>query len=113
MAVKRIKWLHTNPNPNKIEPLNLVAKAASSWSERQFILVGVASGLNYLQKDGVKCVLHRNIKSSNLMLEADLKPSLGDFGLVDKKTMHKTTVMTGPLVYMVPKMQTTLRNPRP
>ena len=78
-----------------------------SWDQRQSILAGVASGLEYLHEDGMKCVLHRDIKSSNVMLDKDFRPYLGDFGLarlVDHNKMQKTTTPAGTWGYMAPEM---------
>lgn len=45
---------------------------------RFFILAGVAAAVEYLHEEWVQCVLHRDIKSSNVMLDADSNPHLGD-----------------------------------
>jgi serine/threonine protein kinase len=51
------------------------------WELRFSIFAGVAAAVEYLHEEWVKCVLHRDIKSSNVMLDADFNPHLGDFGL--------------------------------
>lgn len=71
---------------------------------RVSILAGVAAALEYLQEEWVQCVLHRDIKSSNVMLDADFNPHLGDFGLA---RLEKTTMMAGTFVYMAPEMHYT------
>lgn len=55
----------------------------------------------------MQCVLHRDIKSSNVLLDADLNAYLGDFGLarlIDHQKVEKTTMMAGTLGYMAPEM---------
>ncbi|CAN0909957.1 Probably inactive leucine-rich repeat receptor-like protein kinase At5g06940 [Linum grandiflorum] len=51
------------------------------WSSRLRIAVGVAQGLAYLHRDYVPHLLHRNVRSNNILLDADHEPKLTDFGL--------------------------------
>ncbi|XP_058071859.1 probably inactive leucine-rich repeat receptor-like protein kinase At5g06940 [Magnolia sinica] len=51
------------------------------WRDRLRIAVGAAQGLAYLHKDYVPHLLHRNIKSKNILLDMDFEPKLTDFGL--------------------------------
>jgi serine/threonine protein kinase len=74
---------------------------------RYSVLSGVAAALSYLHEECMQCVLHRDIKSSNVLLDGDLNAYLGDFGLarlIDHQKMEKTTMMAGTLGYMAPEM---------
>ncbi|KAG0480530.1 hypothetical protein HPP92_011388 [Vanilla planifolia] len=52
------------------------------WAERYKIAVGVAEALNYLHNSSeTQCVIHRDVKSSNILLSDDFEPQLSDFGL--------------------------------
>ncbi|KAL3533855.1 hypothetical protein ACH5RR_007376 [Cinchona calisaya] len=51
------------------------------WSLRLRIAIGVAQGLAYLHQDYLPHLLHRNIKSKNILLDADFEPKLTDFAL--------------------------------
>ncbi|MCD7473476.1 hypothetical protein HAX54_015353 [Datura stramonium] len=51
------------------------------WSVRLRIAIGVAQGLAYLQKDYLPHLLHRNLKSTNILLDADYEPKITDFAL--------------------------------
>lgn len=51
------------------------------WSTRMKIAIGVAQGLAYLHKDYVPHLLHRNVKSRNILLDDDFEPKLTDFAL--------------------------------
>ncbi|KAI3939678.1 hypothetical protein MKW92_007004 [Papaver armeniacum] len=51
------------------------------WSVRLKIAIGAAQGLAYLHKDYVPQLLHRNIKSRNILLDSDFEPKLTDYAL--------------------------------
>ncbi|KAI3994707.1 hypothetical protein MKX01_002323 [Papaver californicum] len=51
------------------------------WCQRFKIIKGVTSGLVYLHEEWDKVVIHRDVKSSNVFLDAEMNPRLGDFGL--------------------------------
>jgi serine/threonine protein kinase len=77
---------------------------------RHSILSGVAAALSYLHHECAQCVLHRDVKSSNVLLDGEWNAYLGDFGLarlVDHQKMGKTTMMGGTFGYMAPEMSHT------
>ncbi|MQM03260.1 hypothetical protein Taro_036038 [Colocasia esculenta] len=51
------------------------------WHCRYRVLNGVVSALHYLHNEYDQKVVHRDLKASNIMLDADFNPRLGDFGL--------------------------------
>ncbi|KAL2535088.1 inactive leucine-rich repeat receptor-like protein kinase [Abeliophyllum distichum] len=51
------------------------------WTIRLKIAIGIAQGLAYLHKDYLPHLLHRNVKSTNILLDADLQPKLTDIAL--------------------------------
>ncbi|OMO70188.1 hypothetical protein COLO4_28714 [Corchorus olitorius] len=51
------------------------------WGVRMRIAIGVAQGLAYLHKNYVPHLLHRNLKSTNILLDADYEPKLTDLAL--------------------------------
>ncbi|CAB4286775.1 unnamed protein product [Prunus armeniaca] len=53
------------------------------WNVRLRIAIGVAQGLGYLHKDYVPHLLHRNVKSKNILLDADFNPKLADLLLTE------------------------------
>lgn len=56
-------------------------KKELDWKKRLGILIGIAEGLEYLHKYcGVK-VVHRDIKSYNILLDLKYRPKITDFGL--------------------------------
>ncbi|KAK3432930.1 hypothetical protein EUGRSUZ_D00439, partial [Eucalyptus grandis] len=76
------------------------------WEKRYKIGQGIASALLYLHEEWEQCVVHRDIKSSNIMLDSDFNAKLGDFGLarlVDHAKGLQTTVLAGTMGYMAPE----------
>uniref|UniRef100_A0A7N0TYM6 Protein kinase domain-containing protein n=1 Tax=Kalanchoe fedtschenkoi TaxID=63787 RepID=A0A7N0TYM6_KALFE len=51
------------------------------WNERYKVALGVAEALNYLHNGSKEPVIHRDVKSSNILLSDDFEPRLSDFGL--------------------------------
>ncbi|WVZ92203.1 hypothetical protein U9M48_038286 [Paspalum notatum var. saurae] len=52
-----------------------------SWESRYAIVGDVAAGLHYVHHEYTHMVLHRDIKASNVLLDASYRARLGDFGL--------------------------------
>eukprot|EP01018_Ginkgo_biloba_P039402 Gb_13132 [translate_table: standard] len=79
-----------------------------AWPERYRVLKGVASGLLYLHEEWEHMVLHRDVKASNVMLDAEFNGRLGDFGLArlyDHAGVHShTTRVVGTLGYLAPEL---------
>ncbi|KAL3741638.1 hypothetical protein ACJRO7_017147 [Eucalyptus globulus] len=76
------------------------------WEKRYKIVLGIASALLYLHEEWEQCVVHRDIKSSNIMLDSEFNAKLGDFGLarlVDHAKGLQTTVLAGTMGYMAPE----------
>uniref|UniRef100_A0A2N9GZV7 Protein kinase domain-containing protein n=1 Tax=Fagus sylvatica TaxID=28930 RepID=A0A2N9GZV7_FAGSY len=82
------------------------------WAVRYKVAQGLASSLLYLHEEWEQCVLHRDIKSSNIMLDSHFNAKLGDFGLarlVDHAKGSQTTCAVGTMGYMAPEYYTNNR----
>ena len=55
--------------------------AVLQWATRYNVIKDVADGLHYIHHEYEPVVLHRDIKASNIMLDASFNGRLGDFGL--------------------------------
>ncbi|KAK1431229.1 hypothetical protein QVD17_14537 [Tagetes erecta] len=90
-------------------------KSLLTWGTRYKIAHGLACALLYLHEEWEQCVLHRDIKSSNVMLDSNFNAKLGDFGLaklVDHEKGSQTTMLAGTLGYMAPECVVTGRASR-
>uniref|UniRef100_A0A0R0L0T5 non-specific serine/threonine protein kinase n=1 Tax=Glycine max TaxID=3847 RepID=A0A0R0L0T5_SOYBN len=82
------------------------ARTPLPWAHRRKILLGVASALAYLHQECENQVIHRDIKTSNIMLDEGFNARLGDFGLARQTEHDKSpdaTVAAGTMGYLAPE----------
>ncbi|XP_052880774.1 protein kinase STUNTED isoform X1 [Gossypium arboreum] len=82
-------------------------RGAFGWSERYKVAIGVAEALDYLHTNSDHPVIHRDVKSSNILLSDDFDPQLSDFGLAkwaSTSSSHITcTDVAGTFGYLAPE----------
>ncbi|XP_042519772.1 putative serine/threonine-protein kinase [Macadamia integrifolia] len=77
-----------------------------NWSRRSAICIGTARGLAFLHEELEPHIVHRDIKSSNILLGKDFVPKIGDFGmakLFPDNITHISTRIAGTFGYLAPE----------
>ncbi|KAF5746759.1 hypothetical protein HS088_TW06G00933 [Tripterygium wilfordii] len=78
------------------------------WPTRHQIALGVAQGLAYLHHDLLPKIIHRDIKSTNILLDINYQPKVADFGIAKILQARggkdsTTTVIAGTYGYLAPE----------
>ncbi|OIV94505.1 hypothetical protein TanjilG_25567 [Lupinus angustifolius] len=77
-----------------------------NWEKRYEIIIGTAEGLVYLHENSKVRIIHRDIKASNILLDAKFRAKIADFGLarsLQEDKTHISTAIAGTLGYLAPE----------
>ncbi|XP_076909558.1 uncharacterized protein LOC143566867 [Bidens hawaiensis] len=102
------------PNGSLGDMLHSTKGRLLDWSMRAKIVVDAAEGLSYLHHDCVPLIVHRDVKSNNILLDEDFGARIADFGvakfikLADKGS-ESMSVIAGSRGYIAPEYAYTLR----
>ncbi|KAL8046482.1 hypothetical protein ABFX02_08G180200 [Erythranthe guttata] len=82
-------------------------RAILTWPKRFDIIMGIARGLLYLHQDSRLKIIHRDLKTSNILLDGNLNPKIADFGLarafLEDQSIVRTKRVVGTYGYMAPE----------
>ncbi|CAH8262439.1 unnamed protein product [Arabidopsis lyrata] len=85
-------------------------QAPLEWETRYRIAIGTAKGLHYLHKGCQRRIIHRDIKSSNVLLNQDFEPQISDFGLAkwlpSQWSHHSIAPIEGTFGHLAPEYYT-------
>ncbi|KAG0483213.1 hypothetical protein HPP92_011297 [Vanilla planifolia] len=94
------------PNNTLYHHLHGKGNLVMNWTLRVKVAAGAAHGIAYLHEDCQPRIIHRDIKSSNILLDKNFEAQVSDFGLarlaMDACT-HVTTRVMGTFGYLAPE----------
>ncbi|XP_068662837.1 receptor-like cytosolic serine/threonine-protein kinase RBK2 [Aristolochia californica] len=83
------------------------SKEKLTWSVRYKIALGIAEGLRYFHERCQRRIIHRDIKSANVLLTEDFEPQICDFGLAkwlpEQWSHHTISKLEGTFGYLAPE----------
>ncbi|KAK1321568.1 Proline-rich receptor-like protein kinase PERK13 [Acorus calamus] len=94
------------PNNTLEHHLHGIGLPVLEWSKRLKIAIGSARGLAYLHEDCHPKIIHRDIKSANILLDNSFEAQVADFGLAklcNDMNTHVSTRVMGTFGYMAPE----------
>nr|XP_010930577.1 receptor protein-tyrosine kinase CEPR2 [Elaeis guineensis]XP_010930578.1 receptor protein-tyrosine kinase CEPR2 [Elaeis guineensis]XP_019708443.1 receptor protein-tyrosine kinase CEPR2 [Elaeis guineensis]XP_019708444.1 receptor protein-tyrosine kinase CEPR2 [Elaeis guineensis] len=100
------------PNGNLYQALHRAIKGGQpelDWSKRYKIAVGAAKGIMYLHHDCSPAIIHRDIKSTNILLDDEYEAKIADFGIAKIAKESDLSCFAGTHGYIAPELAYSLK----
>lgn len=109
------RWLHRRKRKSvqMMMTNGPMQKTILTWPMRLKIAIGAAQGLCYMHHDCSPPILHRDVKSSNILLDSSFQAKIADFGLakllVKKDVPNTMSAIAGSFGYIAPEYAYTIK----